>query len=74
MASIAESRMPVSRAAAFWSLRRCGTSGGFPPGIYPNGGRITRAGILATAEFTVVHLAAAAPHHVLGFETHAAGR
>jgi 8-oxo-(d)GTP phosphatase len=40
----------------------------------PNGGRITRAGILATAEFTVVHLAAAAPHHVLGFETHAAGR
>lgn len=39
----------------------------------PNGGRITRAGILATAEFTVVHLAASAPHHVLGFETHAAG-
>jgi len=40
----------------------------------PNGGRITRAGILATAEFTVVHLAANPPHHVLGFETHAAGR
>ena len=39
----------------------------------PNGGRITRAGILGTAEFTVVHLAAAEPHHILGVETHSAG-
>ena len=37
----------------------------------PNGGRMTRAGILATAEFTVVHLAAAAPHRILAIETHA---
>jgi 8-oxo-(d)GTP phosphatase len=38
----------------------------------PNGGRMTRAGILGTAEFTVVHLAAAAPHRILALETHAA--
>ncbi|MGN6743012.1 MAG: NUDIX hydrolase [Amnibacterium sp.] len=37
----------------------------------PNGGRMTRAGILGTAEFTVVHLAAAAPHRILAIETHA---
>lgn len=37
----------------------------------PNGGRMTRAGILATAEFTVVHLAEAAPHRILAIETHA---
>jgi len=36
-----------------------------------NGGRMTRAGILGTAEFTVVHLAAAAPHRILAIETHA---
>jgi 8-oxo-dGTP diphosphatase len=36
----------------------------------PNGGRMTRAGILGTAEFTVVHLAPAAPHHILAIETH----
>ena len=36
----------------------------------PNGGRLTRAGILATAEFAVVHLAAAAPHRILAIETH----
>lgn len=35
-----------------------------------NGGRMTRAGILATAEFTVVHLAAAPPHRILQLETH----
>jgi 8-oxo-dGTP diphosphatase len=38
----------------------------------PNGGRMTRAGILGTAEFTVVHLAAKAPHRILAIETHAA--
>jgi 8-oxo-dGTP pyrophosphatase MutT (NUDIX family) len=38
----------------------------------PNGARMTRAGILGTAEFTVVHLAAKAPHHILAIETHAA--
>lgn len=38
----------------------------------PNGGRMTRAGILGTAEFTVVHLAAKAPHHILAIETHSA--
>ncbi|MGN6446160.1 NUDIX hydrolase [Amnibacterium sp.] len=38
----------------------------------PNGGRMTRAGILGTAEFSVVHLAAKAPHRVLAIETHAA--
>lgn len=37
----------------------------------PNGGRMTRAGILATAEFAVVHLAAKAPHRILAIETHA---
>jgi 8-oxo-dGTP diphosphatase len=37
----------------------------------PNGGRMTRAGILATAEFTVVHLAAAASHRILAMETYA---
>jgi 8-oxo-dGTP diphosphatase len=37
----------------------------------PNGGRMTRAGILATAEFSVVHLAAAAPHRIIAIETHA---
>ncbi|MDH2444119.1 NUDIX domain-containing protein [Amnibacterium sp. CER49] len=37
----------------------------------PNGGRMTRAGILATAEFTVVHLASAAPHRILAMETYA---
>lgn len=36
----------------------------------PNGGRMTRAGILGTAEFTVVHLAAKAPHRILAIETH----
>lgn len=36
----------------------------------PNGGRMTRAGILGTAEFTVVHLAAKAPHRILALETH----
>ena len=36
----------------------------------PNGGRLTRAGILATAEFAVVHLAAKAPHQILAIETH----
>jgi len=36
----------------------------------PNGGRMTRAGILGTAEFTVVHLSAAAPHRILALETH----
>ncbi|MDQ1512231.1 MAG: hypothetical protein QOC59_73, partial [Microbacteriaceae bacterium] len=35
----------------------------------PNGPRWTRAGILATAEFTVVHLATA-PHRILAVETH----
>lgn len=38
----------------------------------PNGGRMTRAGILGTAEFTVVHLSAKAPHHILAIETHSA--
>lgn len=38
----------------------------------PNGGRMTRAGILGTAEFTVVHLAARAPHKILAIETHSA--
>jgi 8-oxo-(d)GTP phosphatase len=38
----------------------------------PNGGRMTRAGILATAEFAVVHLAASAPHRILAIETYAA--
>ena len=38
----------------------------------PNGGRMTRAGILGTAEFTVVHLAAKAPHRILAIETHSA--
>jgi 8-oxo-(d)GTP phosphatase len=38
----------------------------------PNGGRMTRAGILGTAEFAVVHLAAKAPHRILAIETHAA--
>ena len=38
----------------------------------PNGGRMTRAGILGTAEFTVVHLAAKAPHRILAVETHSA--
>ena len=37
----------------------------------PNGGRMTRAGILATAEFAVVHVAARAPHRILAIETHA---
>lgn len=37
-----------------------------------NGGRMTRAGILATAEFAVVHLTAKAPHRILAIETHAA--
>jgi 8-oxo-dGTP pyrophosphatase MutT (NUDIX family)/phosphohistidine phosphatase SixA len=37
----------------------------------PNGGRMTRAGILGTAEFTVVHVAAKAPHRILAIETHA---
>ena len=37
----------------------------------PNGGRMTRAGILATAEFAVVHVAAAEPHRILAIETHA---
>jgi 8-oxo-(d)GTP phosphatase len=36
----------------------------------PNGGRMTRAGILGTAEFSVVHLAAKAPHRILAIETH----
>ncbi len=40
----------------------------------PNGARISRAGILATAEFSVVHLAREAPHKILGIETHSAGR
>lgn len=38
----------------------------------PNGGRMTRAGILGTAEFAVVHLAAKAPHRILAIETYAA--
>lgn len=38
----------------------------------PNGGRMTRAGILGTAEYTVVHLSAAEPHSILAMETHAA--
>jgi 8-oxo-(d)GTP phosphatase len=38
----------------------------------PNGGRMTRAGILGTAEFTVVHLSVRAPHRILAIETHAA--
>lgn len=38
----------------------------------PNGARMTRAGILATAEFAVVHLAATAPHRILAIETHSA--
>lgn len=38
----------------------------------PNGGRMTRAGILGTAEFAVVHLSAKAPHRILAVETHAA--
>jgi 8-oxo-dGTP diphosphatase len=38
----------------------------------PNGGRMTRAGILGTAEFAVVHLAAASPHRILAIETHSA--
>lgn len=38
----------------------------------PNGGRMTRAGILGTAEFTVVHVAVNAPHRILAIETHAA--
>jgi phosphohistidine phosphatase SixA/8-oxo-dGTP pyrophosphatase MutT (NUDIX family) len=38
----------------------------------PNGGRMTRAGILATAEFAVVHLAVKPPHRVLAIEAHAA--
>ncbi|MCU1474561.1 NUDIX domain-containing protein [Amnibacterium sp.] len=36
----------------------------------PNGGRMTRAGILGTAEFTVVHLSATEPHRILAIETH----
>ena len=36
-----------------------------------NGGRMTRAGILATAEFAVVHVAKQAPHRILAIETHA---
>lgn len=38
----------------------------------PNGARMTRAGILGTAEFAVVHLAAKAPHRILAIETHSA--
>ena len=38
----------------------------------PNGGRMTRAGILATAEYTVLHLSPTAPHAILAMETHAA--
>ena len=38
----------------------------------PNGGRMTRAGILATAEFAVVHVAVAPPHRILAIETHSA--
>ncbi|MFD1721379.1 NUDIX hydrolase [Amnibacterium endophyticum] len=38
----------------------------------PNGGRMTRAGILATAEFAVVHVARQSPHRILAIETHAA--
>ena len=38
----------------------------------PNGARMTRAGILATAEFAVVHVAAVAPHRILAIETHSA--
>ena len=38
----------------------------------PNGGRMTRAGILGTAEFAVVHLSAKAPHRILAIETHSA--
>ena len=38
----------------------------------PNGGRMTRAGILGTAEFAVVHVAAQPPHRILAIETHAA--
>jgi 8-oxo-dGTP diphosphatase len=40
----------------------------------PNGARISRAGILATAEFSVVHLARRPPHRILGIETHSAAR
>jgi 8-oxo-dGTP pyrophosphatase MutT (NUDIX family)/phosphohistidine phosphatase SixA len=36
----------------------------------PNGGRMTRAGILGTAEYTVVHLSGVAPHRILAIETH----
>jgi 8-oxo-(d)GTP phosphatase len=39
-----------------------------------NGGRMTRAGILATAEFAVVHLAFEAPHTILAIETHSTDR
>lgn len=39
-----------------------------------NGARVSRAGILATAEFSVVHLARAAPHTIVGIETHSSGR
>jgi 8-oxo-dGTP diphosphatase len=38
----------------------------------PNGGRMTRAGILGTAEFAVVHLSTKSPHHILAIETHSA--
>jgi hypothetical protein len=38
----------------------------------PNGARMTREGILGTAEFVVVHLAKQAPHRILAMETHAA--
>jgi hypothetical protein len=38
----------------------------------PNGGRMTRAGILGTAEFAVVHLSVQAPHKILAIETHSA--
>lgn len=38
----------------------------------PDGARLTRAGILGTAEFAVVHLAAKAPHRILAIETHGA--
>jgi 8-oxo-dGTP diphosphatase len=37
----------------------------------PNGGRMTRAGILGTAEFTVVHLSGTDRHRILAIETHA---
>lgn len=40
----------------------------------PNGGRMTRAGILGTAEFTVVHVARTEPHRIVGLETHGSRR